>query len=275
MSISLLGMSIDYQESGAGPCLVLVPGSFATTAAWRPIADILKDDFRIVSTSLPGYGETEERRTEDDTSIDREAEVIEAVIERAGSRVHLVGHSHGGAVVLAVAFRRLAPITSLALIEPMVCDLLRQNGDAELFAAVRGMSAAYVGAYRAGEKSAARRVLDFWAGAGSFDRLPVKVQAYVEQTTPTNILDWQSVYGLDRPISDYASLDFPVSIMRGTSSHPAARQISATLARIVPRARLAEIANASHFVINTHPREVARLISEHAAEAERQHRKTS
>jgi pimeloyl-ACP methyl ester carboxylesterase len=128
MAISLRGMTIDYEEAGTGPCLILVPGSFGTTAAWRTIADILKDDFRVVSTSLPGYGATQERRTPDDTAIAHEAEVIEALIERAGGPVHLVGHSHGGVVVLAIAFRGLAAIASLTLIEPLPCDLLRQNG---------------------------------------------------------------------------------------------------------------------------------------------------
>ena len=30
---------IDYAESGAGPTVVLLPGSCATGAAWRPIVD--------------------------------------------------------------------------------------------------------------------------------------------------------------------------------------------------------------------------------------------
>ena len=28
---------IDYQETGAGPTVVLVPGSCSTGAAWRPV----------------------------------------------------------------------------------------------------------------------------------------------------------------------------------------------------------------------------------------------
>jgi pimeloyl-ACP methyl ester carboxylesterase len=262
-------MTIDYEETGTGPCVVFVPGSFGTTAGWRPIADILKDRFRIVSTSLPGYGGTEERRTSGDTAIAHEAEVIEAVIERAGCPVHLVGHSHGGTVVLSVAFRGLARIASITLLEPMPCDLLRQNGDNELFAAVWGVSAASAEAYRAGEVHAAQRVIDFWAGTGSFDQLPPKVKAYIARTTPTNILDWQSMFGLDRPMHDYSTLRFPFLVVRSTNSHPAARRMTETLARILPSARLAEIENASHFLISTHPREVSTLIAEHVLDVER------
>lgn len=269
MAVSLRGMTFDYEETGTGPCVVLVPGSFGTTAGWRPIVDILKDRFRIVSTSLPGYGGTEERRAADDTAIAHEAEIIEAVVERVGCPVHLVGHSHGGTVVLSVAFRGLASIASITLLEPMLCDLLRQNGDNELFAAVRGVSAATAEAYRAGEVHAAWRVIDFWAGAGSFDRLPEKVKTYIAQTTPTNILDWQSMFGLDRPMRDYSTLPFPSLVVRSANSHPAARQVAEILARILPYAHLAEVENASHFLISTHPREVGALIAEQVLDVER------
>jgi pimeloyl-ACP methyl ester carboxylesterase len=64
---------------------------------------LLGDRFRAVTTSLLGYGDTEERRTPDDVSIEREIDVIEAVIQRTNSAVHLIGHSYGGTVCLATA----------------------------------------------------------------------------------------------------------------------------------------------------------------------------
>ncbi len=47
---------IDYDESGAGPTVVLVPGSCSTGAAWRPVMAQWKTRFRVVTTSLLGYG---------------------------------------------------------------------------------------------------------------------------------------------------------------------------------------------------------------------------
>ena len=55
--------NIDYEESGAGPTIVLVPGSCSTGAAWRPVIAAWENRFRCVTTSLPGYGGTAERRT--------------------------------------------------------------------------------------------------------------------------------------------------------------------------------------------------------------------
>lgn len=271
MTFSLNGLDVDYDEAGAGPCLVFVPGSFSTTAAWRPIADILKDRFRIVATSLLGCGGTVERRNSGDTSIDHEADIVEAVIARTGGPVHLIGHSFGAVVAIAVAFRQRVRLASLTLIEAVACNLLQQNGDGELYAEAQDMSAAYAEAYLAGEKDAARRVIDFWAGAGSFDRLPPKIRDYAVRTTPANILDWQSGYAFDPSLRDYAALDIPVLVLRGAQGHPVARRISEILARTIPRGRLADIADASHFMIASHPREVAALIEEHVSAAAQTH----
>src|SRR5688572_29319245 len=100
---------IDYNEVGTGPTIVLVPGSCSTGAAWRPIISQWDGRYRCVTTSLLGYGGTSERRTPEDPSIAHEVEVIESVIRRTGSRVHLVGHSFGGLVAVCVALRKRVP----------------------------------------------------------------------------------------------------------------------------------------------------------------------
>jgi len=71
---------IDYDETGQGPTIVLVPGSCSTGAAWRPMTSHWNGAFRCVTTSLLGYGRTAERRTADNTDISLEAEMIETVI---------------------------------------------------------------------------------------------------------------------------------------------------------------------------------------------------
>src|SRR3712207_880968 len=97
---------IDYDEHGAGPTVVLVPGSCSTGAAWRPIMAAWNGQFRCVTTSLLGYGKTAERRTEADPSILHETTALETAIRRAGGPVHLVGHSFGGLVALVLALHR-------------------------------------------------------------------------------------------------------------------------------------------------------------------------
>jgi pimeloyl-ACP methyl ester carboxylesterase len=114
---------IDYDEQGTGQTILFVPGSWSTRSAWRGVITLLADRFRIVTTSLLGYGNTEERRTAENASIDLEAEIVEAVIGH-GRAVHLVGHSYGSVVCLAVALRGAAQLASLTVIEPTNFNLL-------------------------------------------------------------------------------------------------------------------------------------------------------
>ncbi|MBY0530346.1 MAG: alpha/beta hydrolase [Xanthobacteraceae bacterium] len=265
MTFQFSGRAVDYVESGEGPCIVFVPGSFSSTAAWRPISDNLKN-FRSVATSLPGCGSTAPLDAEN-ISVDAYVEIIEAVISRTNATVHLVGHSWGGALAVATALRKKVPLASLTLIEANPCDLLRQSGDNELYAAVKNMSEAYILAYQNGEPEAARRVIDFWTGDGTFASLPSKIREFAVLTTPANVRDWPAMFSLRNPLSDYAKLDLPVLVIRGTKSHPVLHRIAELLAASIPNAKPEKISGASHLLIGTHPEEIAALIAAHARAA--------
>ena len=134
---------VDYDESGAGPTIVLVPGSCSTGAAWRPIIAAWDNQFRCVTTSLLGYGGTTERRTRGDASISHETDALESVIRRAGGRVHLVGHSFGGLVALAAALLNRVPLASLAVLEAPAVEVLREDRDNQHYLAFRQMTESY------------------------------------------------------------------------------------------------------------------------------------
>jgi pimeloyl-ACP methyl ester carboxylesterase len=260
------GRAVDYVESGEGSCIVFVPGSFSATAAWRPIIENL-GSFRSVATSLPGCGGTEPL-LDGKTSAGDYAELIEAVIARTKDRVHLVGHSWGGTLALAAALRGRAPLASLTLLEANPCDVLRQSGDDELYSAAKNMSDAYIAAYHAGEPDAARRVIDFWTGEGTFASLPPKMREFAVQTTPANVIDWSAMLAFRHPLSYYAKIDVPVLLVHGTKSHPSLHRIAEILGKTIPHARLEKIPGASHLLIGTHPKEIAGLIAAHVQAAE-------
>jgi pimeloyl-ACP methyl ester carboxylesterase len=79
--------TIDYEACGAGPTVVLVPGSCSTGAAWRPVIAAWEGRFRCITTSLLGYGQTAERRTARDPCISHEVEILESVVRKAGGPV--------------------------------------------------------------------------------------------------------------------------------------------------------------------------------------------
>ena len=259
---------IEYDEQGTGPTILFVPGSWSTPSAWRGVIAPLADRFRIVTTSLLGYGNTEERRTSSDASIDREAEILEAIIGRAGGAIHLVGHSYGSVVCLAVVLRPAVQLASLTVIEPTTFNLLRHCGDIDLYEQVCTMRDAYVDAYRNREGDAARRVIDFYGGSGSFYAFPQRMRDSIIATTATNVLDWISGMGFDPELAAYASITVPSLVIRGECGHPAVRRTAEILGGAIPNSALVTVSSASHFVIATHASEVARLIGAHVSRLE-------
>jgi len=166
------GGSIDYDECGAGPTVVLVPGSCSTGSAWRPVIAAWEGRFRCVTTSLLGYGRTAERRTGEDRCISHEAEILESVIRKTGGPVHLVGHSFGGVVALAVALRNRVPLASLAIVEAPAVELLRESDEHQHYRAFRQMSEAYFADFENGNQEAIASMIDFYGGAGTFASWP-------------------------------------------------------------------------------------------------------
>lgn len=259
---------IDYDERGAGPTVVLVPGSCSTGAAWRPVMDAWENRFRCVTTSLLGYGGTAERRTPDDASIWHEVDVLEAVVRAAGEPVHLVGHSFGGLVALAVAVRNRVALKSLVVVEAPAAELLRQSGDHAHYRAFRAMTQSYFATHAAGEAQAIAAMIDFYGGAGTFASWPPRVRDYAVTTTAVNILDWASAYDFAPSPAALAAIKLPVLVLRGAESHAAVRRANGVLAARMGRAECITVEGAAHFMIATHPNRLARLIAGHVLDAE-------
>jgi pimeloyl-ACP methyl ester carboxylesterase len=254
---------IDYNEGGEGPTIVLVPGSCSTGAAWRPIITKWNNGFRCVTTSLLGYGATTERRTAQDPDIAYEAEMLETVIRHAAAPVHLVGHSFGGLVSLAVALRRRVTLHSLTILEAPVPEILPPFGEHRHYHAFRQMTGAYFAAFHGGENAAITRMIDFYGGLGTFAGWPQRVRDSAVETTSVNILDWASAYGFALTPALLAEVEIPTLVLWGGSSHPAIARANQLLGQCLPNATVGSIDGAAHFMIASHAGETAGLIAAH------------
>ena len=139
MSGKTSSAAVEYRETGVGPTVVFAPGSCCTGAAWRPVVAHL-NDARAITTSRSAYGDTAQRRTSADRSITPVAEALEEVLVQAGGRVHLVGHSFGGRVSLAVALRGVVPLLSLTIFEAPAPSVLTAVTEAAHLAAFRALT---------------------------------------------------------------------------------------------------------------------------------------
>jgi pimeloyl-ACP methyl ester carboxylesterase len=257
---------IEYCNHGKGPTIVFVPGSWATGPAWGSIVERLDNRFRTVTTSLPGYGGTRESRTAANCSIDRSSEIVETVIRRAGGPVHLVGHSYGAAICLDIALCGLMPLMSLTLIEPAVFGLLREAGELSLHEQFVTMRDNYVRSFEAGEREAARSVLDYFGGRGQFDALSPRMRQQVIDTMPSHVFDLRS--GFDPTIAALGNILLPTRVVRGERTAPALHRCAEILSRAMANASLHTIACAGHFMTAKHATGLADLISEHVKRTE-------
>jgi pimeloyl-ACP methyl ester carboxylesterase len=264
--------SIDYEERGNGPTVVFVPGSCSTGAAWRPVVSQLEQNYRCVTTSLLGYGGTTERRGSLLTDISDEAEIIESVVRRTGGPVHLVGHSFGGVAALSVALRKRVPLLSLVVIDAPAAELLRSAKEWTHYCTFREMTGNYFAAHYAGDLEAISSIIDFYGGPGTFAAWPRRVRDYAIRTTATNILDWADVYGFSLTPARLKAIDLPTLVMRGARSHPAMSRLNELLARSIGGASLVTLEGAAHFMISTHPDDVAREIRREVERSETHNR---
>jgi pimeloyl-ACP methyl ester carboxylesterase len=254
---------VEYDERGEGPALLLLPGSFGTGSGWRAVIDRLAGSYRIVTTSLLGYGTTAERRPAGNSTMRQQTEAIDRILERIAEPTHVVGHSFGGLAALAHVIDGSIKPASLMLVEANPLGLLKMSGEADLYARFGAMTRDYFAEFEAGRPDAARLVIDFYGGDGTFAAFPPKVRDYVIATTPANILDWSSGTPFEPPLSAYQTLAAPTLVVRGLEGHPAMMRIAELLAEAIPHSRLESVAGGSHFLPATNPAELARLLDAH------------
>ncbi|WP_342111019.1 alpha/beta hydrolase [Methylobacterium sp. SI9] len=114
--VEVNGYPLTYLETGAGEPLVLVHGSLNDYRIWYAQVPEFAKKYRVITMSLRHYYPEKWEGKGDDFSVSQHAEDVAALIKQLGlGKVHLLGHSRGGAVVLMVAKSHPELIRSLVL----------------------------------------------------------------------------------------------------------------------------------------------------------------
>jgi len=133
-------IAFDYAETGSGPAILFLPGSFGTSTGWKAVLGHLGDSYRTVTTSLLGYGTTPDTRPDGNATMAQQVALIDRIIERIGTSPHIVGHSYGGLSALVHALTGQRRAQSLLLVEANPLGLLRAAGDLEHYAQFESMT---------------------------------------------------------------------------------------------------------------------------------------
>ncbi len=260
--------TVNFEETGTGPTLVLLPPGASRASAWRGVMDRLADRFHTIAIDVTGFGGTDLWNHDRALTLDDEVGAVEAVITSVhgctDAPVHLAGHSYGGAVALRLVVMRKAPLASLTLIEPAPYPILAEAGENELHDEAASINFGFIEAVEAGRSEAAfESYIDYYTdGPGAWVAFNGKVRARILQTAPSVANALAAVHADRTNRADLAALDFPTRLIHGAlTSRPHAR-LCEILAETIPGAALSVVENAGHMLTMTHPGAVATLIAE-------------
>ena len=109
------GLPVHYTDRGSGSTVLLVHGFGGDLDNWLFNLEALAQVHRVVALDLPGHGKSDKRLPA--TTLPELAEWLSRFLtERELPRVHAVGHSLGGALVLKLAQQHPEQVQSLTLI---------------------------------------------------------------------------------------------------------------------------------------------------------------
>jgi pimeloyl-ACP methyl ester carboxylesterase len=252
-----------FREAGAGPGVVCLHANASTSGQWRGLMESLAPKHCVLAPDSYGSGRSPDWPSDRVIRLDDEVELIEPVLERAGSPLALVGHSYGAAVALVAALRNPGRVRAMALYEPTLFALIDAAApppnDAD---GIRNGVADAAAALDAGNRdAAAERFIDYWMGEGSWKRTPEERKAPIAASV-RNIRRWaHALFTEPAPFAAFRSLDVPVLYMVGRRSTASAHGVARILVNTLPSIEVVEFEELGHMGPVTHPEPVNEVIA--------------
>lgn len=263
------GLSWHVQVAGAGPVLLLLHGTGASTHSWRDLLPILAQRHTVVAPDLPGHGFTAVASASG-MSLPGMSTLVAALLAALDvAPAHAVGHSAGAAIVARMALdRRIAPRAVVALNGAFLpfAGVLRVFSPVAKFLASTTL-AARLAAGRARDPRAVRRLL---ASTGStLDARGIELYGRLTRS-PGHVagaLAMMASWDLDSLQRDLPRLDAPVLLVVGAQDGTIAPSQASRVAALLPHARIERLPGLGHLAHEEQPERVAAVIESFFAAA--------
>ncbi len=250
------GAELYHEVRGTGPALLFISGALGDAGGWEKAANLLAQDFTVVSYDRRGNSRSPAPRDWKSTSLDEQADDAAALLERLGlAPASVYGSSGGGAIALNVVLRRPDLVRGVILHEPWLPGLLDdpEAAGAEFRDIVT--KAAMVGGMRAGVEA----FLRFVAGDANYEAIPPDRRERMFGNGETCFLIESPMYPKFHPDEEtLAAIARPVKIQAGIDGAPIFAEIANRLAKLL-RTEVIRIPGA-HAPHMDHPDEMVREI---------------
>jgi pimeloyl-ACP methyl ester carboxylesterase len=240
---------LQYDDSGKGPPIVLVPGALTGWLSWIPHAERLSATRRAIRVQ-PIHNELGSAGEPGDLSYtaETERESLRLTIDELGlETADFAGWSGGGRALIEFTIQYPERVRSLALVEPAAYWVLEEAGERD--EQVESLNE-FIGGI------AGREVSD--DGLGRFLELAAFIQPGEDPREHPNwgrwephkhALSWQqSVDRSGRSLDDLGSISCPVLLVKGTVTANWLKRVVDVLGQRIPNATVLELEgdHASH-----------------------------
>lgn len=263
--------TLSYELAGAGPPALFIQGVGVCGSGWGPQVDALSPKWTCLTFDNRGIGESGPVGPGPltlDTMVDDALALADA---QGWGDMHVVGHSMGGHIAIALALAQPQRVRSLALL----CTSARGRDMPPVTARFLWTSLrSRIGTQRARRHAFLEIVLpQALLAAGDLDGWAMLLEPLFGHDladTPTVAMKQIGAYrALDATAGLGRLAGVPTLVVGATEDPLSPPRVSRALAAGIPGARFIQIEGAAHGVTITHAAAVNQLLADHFAEPDR------
>jgi esterase len=245
--LTVNGVSLYYEEHGAGEPIVCLHGSGSSAAFWTDAAHVLATRGRVIVYDRRGFSRSE-RPEPYATNVHEQADDAAALIEALDATAAIViGRSYGGAVAIDLTLRYPDRVRALALLEG---DAPSLSADAAEWLEALAQEA-YAAAER-DESSVAETVIAAVAGEDAWSSLPEEARDIFTANGPAIVAELRGGFP-EVGVEQLATIDRPTLLVAATESlQPGYGEVTSRMAEAMPSARV-EWVEGGHLIDPAHP----------------------
>jgi pimeloyl-ACP methyl ester carboxylesterase len=258
--VEINGAHLEIRKRGVGEPVVFVHGAMGDECAAIVREPLLINQYHVIDYHRRGYGRSENPAK--NMSIAQEAADLYAILQHLGlQRVHLVGQSYGGVVLLQMALDHPETVQTLALLEPALPSIMLNSPEFQAIGAKAG------GLYQTGDKSGAIDAFGQAVGGADYrtrlDRTlpPGYFERWVADADTVFLGDMAALPAWNFGKEDAARITQPVLNIVGGKTNSFFRDIFETIKIWLPQAENYVVADSPHCILQAQPKEIAERLT--------------